>query len=303
MKYLPKFEYIVPSSVNEVCKFLQHHADKTRILAGGTDLLISLKKGEVTPKYVVDITRIKELSAIRENQNRISIGATATHTEVSESELVLEEVPFLAEAAASVGSAQIRNAGTIGGNVVNASPAGDTIPPLVALNANVRIMSHKGERDAPLTEIFSGPYKTTLTADEFLTDITFAKLSPRAGTCFLKLGRRGALAISRISIAVILVARGDGCIQEARICPGAVLPAASRIVKAEEALLGVYPGAEVFQKAGKIVAGEMVARSGRRFSTPYKEPVVNNLVQRALSIAAERCGKGEVQIPGKRQGL
>jgi CO/xanthine dehydrogenase FAD-binding subunit len=298
MKYLPKFEYIAPGSVNELCKFLLHHADETRILAGGTDLLISLKKGEITPKYVVDITRIKELSTIRDEQNRISIGATATHTEVSESALVLKEVPFLAEAAVSIGSAQIRNSGTIGGNIINASPAGDTIPPLVALDATLRIMSHKGERYTLLTEIFPGPYKTTLSSDEFLADITFTKLPPRAGTFFLKLGRRRALAISRVSIAVVLVAGEDGRIQEARICPGAVLPAASRIVKAEEALLGAYPGAEVFQEAGRIVAGEMMARSGRRSSTPYKELVVKNLVQRALSIAAGRCRKGEVQIPG-----
>jgi CO/xanthine dehydrogenase FAD-binding subunit len=284
--------------VNELCKFLLHHADETRILAGGTDLLISLKKGEITPKYVVDITRIKELSTIRDEQNRISIGATATHTEVSESALVLKEVPFLAEAAVSIGSAQIRNSGTIGGNIINASPAGDTIPPLVALDATLRIMSHKGERYTLLTEIFPGPYKTTLSSDEFLADITFTKLPPRAGTFFLKLGRRRALAISRVSIAVVLVAGEDGRIQEARICPGAVLPAASRIVKAEEALLGAYPGAEVFQEAGRIVAGEMMARSGRRSSTPYKELVVKNLVQRALSIAAGRCRKGEVQIPG-----
>jgi CO/xanthine dehydrogenase FAD-binding subunit len=298
MKYLPEFEYIAPSNVNELCQFLLYHAEDACILAGGTDLLISLKKGEITPKYVVDITRIRELSTIRDEQNRISIGATATHAEVSESELVLEEVPFLAEAAASIGSAQIRNSGTIGGNVINASPAGDAIPPLVALDATVRIMSPKGERHAPLTEIISGPYRTTLSSDEFLADITFTKLSPRAHTCFLKLGRRRALAISRISIAVALVAGEDGRIREARICPGAVLPAASRIFKAEEALLGAHPGAEVFQEAGRIVAGEMMARSGRRFSTPYKEPVVNNLVQRALSIAAGRYQKGEAQVSG-----
>jgi carbon-monoxide dehydrogenase medium subunit/xanthine dehydrogenase FAD-binding subunit len=298
MKVLPKFEYVAPTTVNDLCQFLKDHGGETRILAGGTDLLISLKKGEETPKYVVDITRIRELSSIRDEQNRISIGATVTHTEVSESALVLKEVPLLTEAAASIGSVQIRNSGTIGGNVMNASPAGDTIPPLVALDATVRIMSHKGERHALLKEIFSGPYSTMLSSDEFLTDITFTKLSSRAGTCFLKLGRRRALAISRISIAVILVTGKDGRIQEARICPGAVLPSASRIVKAEAALQGAYPGVEVFEEVGRIVAKEMVARSGRRFSTPYKEPVVNNLVQRALLIAAGRCRKDEAQIPG-----
>lgn len=289
MKYLPKFEYLVPNSLTELCEFLKHHGDEARILAGGTDLLISLKKGELAPKYVVDITRIAELSSIRDDHNQISIGAAATHTEVARSDLILRRVPFLAEAAASIGSVQVRNSGTIGGNVINASPAADTIPPLVALNATVCIRSHKGERHVPLTEIFSGPYKTTLSSDEFLADVTFTKLSPRAGTCFLKLGRRRALAISRVSVAVVLVVGGDGHIQDARICPGAVLPGPSRIDKAEEVLFGSHPGAEIFEKAARTVAKEMVRVSGRRPSTPYKEPVVNNLVQRALSIAAERC--------------
>lgn len=291
MKYLPKFEYIVPNTVAELSIFLDQYGDESRILAGGTDLLISLKKGEWAPRYLVDITRIDELHKIRENQNRISIGATVTHTQVSEDERIQREVPFLAEAAASVGSFQIRNSGTIGGNIVNASPAADTLPPLAALNATIGILSRKGERQVALAHLFSAPYQTALSSKEVLADVTIEKIPAGAGTCFLKLGRRRALVISRISIAVALVLRGDGRIEEARICPGSVMPWPLRIGRAEEFLVGSEPGSLAFQEAGKIVAEEMVRISGVRRSTAYKEPVTENLVQRALSIALQRCSK------------
>ncbi len=289
MKYLPTFEYIVPNTAAELCAFLDQHGDEARILAGGTDLLIGLKKGELTPRYLVDITRIDEFRIIRENHRHISIGSTATHTQVAESELIGKEVPFLAEAAASIGSLQIRNSGTVGGNIVNASPAADTLPPLAALNAIARVHSREGERHIALSQLFSGAYQTTLSSKEVLAGVMIEKLPPGAGTCFLKLGRRRALAVSRISIAVALVLRGDRRIEEVRICPGAVMPWPLRIRPAEEFLVGAYPEPELFQKAGRVVAEETVRVSGIRASTSYKEPVLENLVQRALSIAVERC--------------
>lgn len=289
MKYLPRFEYVVPRTIAELCVFLQQQSESPRIVAGGTDLLISLKKREIAPKYVVDITRIAELSYIRNDHGHISIGATTTHTEIAESELIGKAAPFLAESAASIGSVQIRNSGTIGGNIANASPAADIVPPLVALDAEAHILSHDGERRVPLTRIFSGPYRTTLSAKEFLGSVSFKRIPPGTGTCFLKVGRRRALAVARINVAVALVLERDGHIQEARICPGAVIPIPSRISQAEEVLLGSRAGNELFQKAGRIVAQEVVRNAGRRYSTPYKEPVVEKLVQRALSIAAERC--------------
>ncbi len=291
MKYLPRFEYIVPGSVAELCNFLDRHGDESRILAGGTDLLISLKKGESAPRYLVDITRIDELRTVRENHHHISIGSTATHTQVAESELIGREVPFLAEAAASIGSPQLRNSGTVGGNIVNASPAADTIPPLAALNATARVISREGERHIALSQLFSGPYRTTLSSKEVLAGVIIEKLPAGAGTCFLKLGRRRALIVSRISIAVALVLREDRRIKEARICPGAVMPRPLRIRPAEEFLVGSYPGPDLFQKAGRIVAEETVRISGTRPSTAYKEPVLENVVRRALTIAVERCGK------------
>jgi len=231
------------------------------------------------------------LSGLSDEGDSIFAGATATHADVAESELLRGEALFLSEAAGSVGSPQIRNTGTIGGNIVNASPAADTLPPLVALEAEALILGHKGQRRIPLVRLFTGPYRTVLSRREILCGVRFRKLPSGTGTCFLKLGRRRALSISRISIAVALLLAREGRIQEARICPGAVMPVPSRILPAEESLLGRYPDPELFAEAGERVAREIVVITGRRPSTPYKEPVVKNLVQRALTIAAQRCLK------------
>ena len=293
MKYLPEFEYLVPESVAELCWLLSRYGSEASILAGGTDLLVRLKRGEISPKYLLDIGRINEMSVLRDEGDHIFIGTTATHTQIAESPLIKREAPLLSEAASSVGSVQIRNSGTIGGNIANASPAGDTLPPLIALEAEASIIRQGGERSVPLSSLFSGPYQNILAPDECLTGIRVPKLPPGSGTCFLKLGRRRALAVSRITIAVLLVLDGKGLIQRARICPGAVLPSPRRMSEAEEGLLGLLPDKGLFRKAGQWVAREMIRVTDRRTSTPYKEPVVFNLVERALTVASERCLKRE----------
>jgi CO/xanthine dehydrogenase FAD-binding subunit len=293
MKYLPEFEYLVPENVAELCSLLSLYGSESCILAGGTDLLVRLKRGEISPKVLLDIGRINELSALRDEGSHIFIGAAATHTQIAESPLIKREAPLLSEAASSVGSVQIRNSGTIGGNIVNASPAGDTLPPLIALEAEASIIRQGGERTVPLSSLFSGPYQSALAPDEFLAGIRVLKPLPGSGTCFLKLGRRRALAVSRITLSALLVLDGKGLIQRARICPGAVLPSPRRMGGAEEGLLGLLPDTRLFRKAGQWVAREMVRVTGRRSSTPYKEPVVINLVERALTVASERCLKRE----------
>ena len=289
MKYLPQFEYVVPGTLGELCKFLHEHRDRSRILAGGTDLLLELERSETAPGFVVDITRIAELSGLRDEGSHLFIGATTTHTNLGENRRVRQEALFLSEAAGSIGAVQIRNAGTIGGNIVNASPAADTIPPLIALDAQALVVNHKGENQLPLASLFSAPYKTALSRQEVLVGVRFAKLPPGAGTSFVKLGRRRAMSISRISVAVALVLGMDQRVTDTRICPGAVMPVPSRIVPAERGLIGGLPGPDLFEEAGERVAREILRVTGKRPSTPYKEPVIKNLVQRALAIAAERC--------------
>jgi xanthine dehydrogenase FAD-binding subunit len=289
MKFLPPFEYLVPESLREACSLLGRYGSEACVLAGGTDLLINLKRGEMVRRYVLDVGRIGEMSGIRDEGSHIFIGATTTHTMVAESELIRRESPLLSEAASSVGSVQIRNSGTIGGNIINGSPAADTLPPLIALSAEALVASSTGERSAPVQGLLLGPYRTGLAGDELLVGVRFAKPPHGSGTSFLKLGRRRALSVSRMTVAAVLVLDREGVIEKARICPGAVMPIPSRAVRAEEGLLGLCPGPEVFRKAGEEVAEEMVRVTGIRPSTPYKEPVLMGLVQRALTAAAGRC--------------
>jgi CO/xanthine dehydrogenase FAD-binding subunit len=291
MKFLPPFEYISPGNVEELLSVLSQWGAEARILAGGTDLLVNLKKGEKAPKLLVDITRIRELNQIRDEGRYISIGATVTHAQLTGSGLIQREVPFLSEAARAIGSTQIRNVGTIGGNIANASPAADTLPPLVALNAEGLIFKSGEEQHISLAKLFVGPYKTILASGDMIAGVRFSKIPPWTGTSFLKLGRRKAMTIARISIAVALTVGEDERIQEARICPGAVMPFPARIIQAEDFLRGKFPKGDIFQRAGRIVASEMLRISGPRDSTPYKEPVLSILVQRALSAANERIGK------------
>ncbi len=295
MKYLPPFEYLVPETISELSSLLTRYGKEARILAGGTDFLIGLKRGECLPRYVLDISQIPDISELRDQGNRVFVGARVTHTRISESSLIREEAPLLAASASSVGSVQIRNSGTIGGNIVNASPAGDTVPALMALDAEAHIVNSAGERFVPLQALYAGPYRTALAPDEFLFGIRFPKLPAGTGTCFLKLGRRRALSVSRITVGVVLRLDGKGLIREARICPGAMTPVPCRVGRAEEGLLGSVPGAALFQKAGQQVARAVLGMTGPRPSTPYKEPVLIHLVERALAAAAENARR-EVSV-------
>jgi carbon-monoxide dehydrogenase medium subunit/xanthine dehydrogenase FAD-binding subunit len=248
-----------------------------------------LKEDEVTLRFVLDIGRIAELRAIRDEGDYIFVGATATHTEIAESELIREQAPLLAEAALSIGSLQIRNVGTIGGNIVNASPAADTLPALIALDAEAYVVSQGKNLHVPVADLLDAPYKTRLLPSHLLYGVRFAKLRRGAGTCFLKLGRRRALVVARASVAVIMVPGENGRLKDVRICPGAVTPFPIRMISSEELVKAEFPSEEVFQKAGQMVSKEMVRLSGWRPSTPYKEPVLAHLAHRALSMAAERC--------------
>ncbi|MEL7566921.1 MAG: xanthine dehydrogenase family protein subunit M [Dehalobacterium sp.] len=287
---MPEFDYYVPITLTDLLSIMGTKGPQAKVLAGGTDLLINLKKGHISPKYVVDISQIPELKYIKDCHDYISIGTVTTINEVVCSEIINKEAAFLSEAAGLVGAQQIRNSATIGGNLVNASPAADTVSPLAAMDAMVKILSNKGERWEYLEDFLVGPYQTRLKQDELVTELKFKKLPEGTGTNFIKLGRRKALTISVVSIAVALSLDENGCIKTARIAPGAVLPYPMRIRKAEECLIGAKPEENIFEAAGKVLADEMIRISGRRLSTDYKKPVVKNLVQRALLKAAGRCG-------------
>jgi CO/xanthine dehydrogenase FAD-binding subunit len=284
------FDYFSPKSLNDACSIVSLSGDGARILAGGTDVLVELRRpNSHSPALVIDISRIEELKGVRETGDSIVIGPLTTHDELHRSDLIARFAPLLKSAAAMIGSPQIRNRGTIGGNIMNAAACADTVPPLLALDAHIRLVSSSGQREIALADFFTKPYVTVARKDEILSEVRFPKLGPNMRSSFVKLGRRNALSIARLSVAVILGFNSKGLIEDARIVPGAAFPSWRRVRDAENVLLGQKPSKEVFVKTGEKVSDIMISYTGRRWSTEYKEPVIAVLVRRAL----EQCVKEE----------
>jgi CO/xanthine dehydrogenase FAD-binding subunit len=275
--------------LTEACRLLGEWGPRGKIIAGGTDLVISLRKGEAQPQILIDVTQIPELRRIEEAEGKIRIGAAVTHGEIASSKLIRQYGKILSHAASWVGSPQIRNLGTVGGNIVNASPAADTLPPLMVLEASGMVLSRKGVREVPLSELFRGPYQTSLNPDELLVQVSFPKLPPDARSSFIRLARREAMAIARVSVAVILrTAGGKEPIEEIRISAGAVTPIPHRMSEAESILEGKTPDVGTMKRAARKVSETMIRWSGVRSSTAYKAPVVEALFLRCLRQALEK---------------
>jgi CO/xanthine dehydrogenase FAD-binding subunit len=248
-----------------------------------------LRKGDLRPRCLIDITRIEEVRRIEEMGDGISIGAGVTHSELASSPLVIKFGRVLSKAASWIGSPQVRNLGTLGGNVVNASPAADTLPPLMVLDAVGRIVSKEGERESPLCQIFSRPYETILKPYEILAQVHFPKLPLTIKSSFVRLARREAMAIARMSVAVI-VELEKGRFEDVRISVGSVTPTPRRMSEAEGVLKGRAPDEEGLKLAAHRVSETMIRESGIRPSTSYKKPVVEALLMRAMKSALEGSG-------------
>jgi CO/xanthine dehydrogenase FAD-binding subunit len=285
---IPPFDYQSPEILAEACRILGEWGPRSKIIAGGTDLVISLRKGEAQPQMLIDVTRVPELRQIEEADGEIRIGAAVTHGEIASSRLIQRYGKVLSDAASWVGSPQIRNLGTIGGNIINASPAADTLPALMVLNASGKVISSRQVRELPLSELFQGPYQSSLKSDELLVQVSFPKLPSDFRTGFIRLARRAAMAISRMSVAVVLrMARGEDRIEEVRISAGAVTPTPHRMSEAESILKGKTSDEGTMKKAAQCISETMVRWSGVRPSTAYKTPVIEALFLRCMRQALE----------------
>lgn len=280
------FEYLCPETLEQALATLHELGASARVYAGGTDLMVQLREHAARLRDVtalVDLQKLHALREISETDTALRIGALASHTAVETSPIVRRHAPVLAASSSQVGSPQIRNLGTIGGNVANASPAADTISALAALSAEVEVASTGGVRRVPLPELYQGAGKTALAPDEIIVSFTIPK-KPGWRSAFCKLGRRKALAISRLNAAVLLQMDGE-MILDARIAPGCVFSAPDRVVTAEAMLKGQQASSALFARAGEETAEEMVRRSGVRWSTAYKKPALAAVVSEALEKA------------------
>jgi xanthine dehydrogenase iron-sulfur cluster and FAD-binding subunit A len=289
--------YVRAQSTPHALALLNEPGVRSRALAGGTDLLLLLRAESGLCDRVVDISLVPELHRIEREGDWVTIGAAASFTEVMNSPLVQETAPVLAQACQKVGAVQIRNMGTLGGNVANAAACADSLPALVCLDARARVLAARAgssfslldQRDVeqqewPVAETVTGPNRTRIPADGLLTSLRYRAPEPGSRSVFSKLGRRNAMAISRLTVAALGRLDGDGRIAEARLVPGSATPQIHRFTAVEEMLVGQAPTELLIAEAGRAAAAEVRRVSGRRWSSEFKEPALATMVTRALSI-------------------
>ncbi len=235
---MKQFCYYAPTTVEEAIKLLAGANNNTQIIAGGTDFIVQINHKMISPEKVVDIKKIEELKYVKEENGFIKIGAGTNFSELDCSEILLKKAKALAAACGEVGSTQIRNLGTIGGNIVNASAAGDSIAALMALDASVVLKSEKEERVMRLEEFYQGHGNSQIRKDELLTEIFFQTPNENTATSFKKLGKRKALAIVVISAGALIEKDDSNKCTKAQIALGAISRYPIRVKEAEELLIG-----------------------------------------------------------------
>jgi carbon-monoxide dehydrogenase medium subunit len=288
---LPKFDYIKPASIKETVDFLNCHGKESKILAGGTDLLVLMRAGASRPRYVVDIKGIRELKMMEYDRVKgLSIGATVTLNEVLESRIVKKHHPLLCESACLHSDSEIRNRATVTGNICNALPSADSTPPLMVLDAVAILASSRGVRRVRIRNFFVGIRKTVIRYDELLKEVEVPPLQANSGTAFLKIGRT-AEDLALVNVAVRITVDDHNVCRGAEIAiGGGIGPTLVRTEKACALLEGNRPVDDLIAKVAFLSSEELVPRSGSfRGSPQYKKALAKILVRRALKLAIARA--------------
>ena len=276
-------QYIRPNSLSEALDFLNTKGTESKILAGGTDIMIDLRSGTLKTRYLLDVSRLDDLKKIEILDGKLSIGAAVTIAELLESETIADSVPALSRAADNFAGRQIRNVATIGGNVAHCSPCGDTIPPLLIHEAHALVVNPQGQRRVTIEDMASGPYHCSLLPNELITQFI---LEPKPqGVDFAdcqKIGRRQELAIARMSMAAMASKEDDNSISFLRFALGSCTPTPHRFYEIEDFLMGKVPTEDLLWEAGRILAEKMLDITGRRPSAVYKEPAIQGLFVRMM---------------------
>jgi len=277
-----KFNYYRPKILDEALKLMDDLSIRGKVIAGGTDLIAGVRARKITlPENIIDINHIKQLNFIDDGGDVINIGATTKLSEISSSQIVGRKAPILTETISHMASPQIRNMGTIGGNLCNASPAADTAPPLLVLDAKVEKRSIHGGKVIPISEFFSEPGKTVVGPNELLTKIQIPAQSPSDRWRFVKLGRRKAFTLSIISITMLLKIE-DANFKDVKIALGAVAPIPLRITRAEAFLRGKSVSDDIIDEAARIAKEEVKPISDVRASEEYRREMAYVLTKNAL---------------------
>jgi carbon-monoxide dehydrogenase medium subunit len=286
-----RFDLVLPASVDECLRMLAERGPEAKLVAGGTDLLPQLKNGQLKPACVVDLSGVERLRSLEPaNGGGLRIGAAVTARTLERDPGVRARYPALAEGGALVGSVQIRNLATVGGNLCNAAPSADMAPPLLALDAEAVIAGPRGTRRTPLAAFFTGVRRTVLAPDELLIELVVPAPGPRSGGHYLRHTPRRELDIAVVGVASQLTL-ADGVCARARIALAAVAPTPVRATAAEQALEGQPVTAERIERAASLAAEAARPISDQRGSADFRRHLVRVLTRRTLTRALERAGR------------
>lgn len=275
-------------SLDDALEVLSHQGDRCQILAGGTDVMIQLARGEIAPAVLLHVEKLDELRGVDAN-GATRLGPLVTHRDVAKGVLG-ERFSSIAESAATVGGLQTQAVGTVGGNVCNASPAADTLPALLVHDARLTLRSSAASRTVPLEEFILGRRSTTRGPDELLTAITLATPGERSGDAYLKVGRRSAMEVAIVGLAMRLAFDADGTVTAVRVALASVGPRALRSAGAESALLDSRLEPESIEAAAEALLGEINPMDDVRGSADYRRRVIPGLLRRATEMCAQRAG-------------
>ncbi|MBI4641673.1 MAG: xanthine dehydrogenase family protein subunit M [Candidatus Tectomicrobia bacterium] len=286
---MKRFAYFKPKSVEEAFSLMKQYGEEAKVLAGGTDLLIYIKSGRLAPKYIIDIKEIPGFDFIRyDEKDGLRFGAATRLADFVDSEIVNKKFYPIVQAAGAIGTIQIQNRATIGGNICNAAPSADVSSPLVALGANVTLVSLSGERTLPLEDFFLGPGKTVLARDELLREIHVPNPPPRTGSIYLRLAKRSRVDIAVAGVsATVTLGTGDGICQDVKIVLCAVAPIPLRAKEAEGILKGKPLQEEVIGEVSRKASEEARPITDVRGTAEYRKEIVKVLTKRSLIQAAE----------------
>jgi carbon-monoxide dehydrogenase medium subunit len=275
-------EYFEPKSISEALSVLVKHGAEAKVIAGGTDVMVDIKFKE-EPGSLVNIKKLPGMSGIKENGGSLRIGALATIRDLETNALVREKLPVLWEAAHQFASLQVRNTATIGGNICRASPSGETLAPLLVLEATGKCAFSDGEKSQPFASFFQGPGKSVLGAKGLLTEIDVPYPAAGSKSVYLKHAVRGAMDIAMVGVAVLITPDpGKNNMQDVRIGLGAVAPTPIRAPKTEALLRGKPLTAALLKEAAALAASESSPISDQRSSGEYRRWIVEALTRRGL---------------------
>lgn len=292
--YIPEFIYHKPATLEEACKLLENEKNAA-LIAGGTDILVEIKKGLRYNNNIISLSEIKDIKRIEKSGNEIFIGATATHNEIKNSKLIQEHIPAVTEAASLIGSDQIRNTATIGGNLCTGASCCDMAPVLIASDASVAIISTKGKRVVALKDFFVFHRETSIAKGEIMTKIIVPISEKGTGVSFHKFGLRDASAISVVSASAMIKTDGDKCTGSCVVI-GAVAPTPKISIKASEILKDrkldvIENDVSVLTELGEQVVNDSVPIDDIRGSAEFRRELVNVLSKRAVHTALLRARK------------